>query len=54
LPFFAPMGHFWRHDFFCVGTLLCWDVPTLTYHEQTILTKANNRGVVQYVGRAHY
>jgi hypothetical protein len=36
-PIFAPTGQFRRLDFLCVGTLLCRDFPTLTYHEQTIV-----------------
>jgi hypothetical protein len=35
-PIFVPTGQIWRHVFLCVGTLLCRDFPTLTYHEQTI------------------
>ena len=26
-PIFAPTGQFWRHDFLCVGTLLCPGFP---------------------------
>ena len=35
-PIFVPTGEIWRHGFLCVGTLLCRDFPTLTYHEQMI------------------
>ena len=35
LPIFVPTGQIWQHGFLCVGTLLCRDFPTLTYHEQT-------------------
>ena len=34
-PNFAPTGQFWRHGFYCVGSLLCRGFPTLTDQRQT-------------------
>ncbi len=39
-PILAPSGQFWRHIFYCVGTLLCRVIPTQTDQRQTTKMRA--------------